>query len=516
MKVRHSTMIPALAFLLAAGILVRSGPAQVPVQLLPDVQPQTPGVAIDGAFFEAPASARTVGQRLAPQISADVVALPETREPTAIHGPDVAGYIEPLPAGLVPEPIWTQTGDGGQVWAVELTSAGAHALRIRLAGRFGFDGLQLRVYDPLSGAAFGPYQGLATDENDHWWTTIVFGDSIGLEFYLPPGGAFPPAMPAFDGVGYYNLPPPPPADPQPRGCDMEDAACYADWQTTASAVCMLATINAQQNVVGFCSGALLNRSPSDACPLVMTANHCGIGSRFTVFVWNFQNASCLGDPTSMSPNSFPRNEGAWILRVNSDSDWNLLGIADQPVVVSTSFLGWASGFWDSFADGNGIHHPAGMTRSISFGYNEGALYGEFCDQNGDNCIWAHVWGVRWTTGSTRPGSSGSPVLDSSRRVRGTLTGSINCDVSYYGRFAHAYDDLQPFLSNIASPVYVDAGYSGFEAGTSDEPFNDLVAASYCVIAGDDVRLRPGTYNQQCRIFRPMRLLSTGGTARIGG
>ena len=193
--------------------------------------------------------------------------------------------------------------------------------------------------------------------------------------------------------------------------------------------------------------------------------------------------------------------------------WNLIGLLQPP--LANVYLGWDSGFWNSFNDGTGIHHPQGMTKSISFGYNEGALYTQFCDQNGQNCFWAHVWCVRMTTGTTLRGSSGSPVLDSDRRVRGTLSGGPNCDVSYYGRFAHAYDTLQPFINDIARPVYVDVNYGGPERGTSAEPFDQMSEAVYAVVAGDAVRIRPGSYDQQFRIFRPMRLEAEGGLVRIG-
>jgi len=246
----------------------------------------------------------------------------------------------------------------------------------------------------------------------------------------------------------------------------------------------------------------------------MTANHCDATRPYTVFVWNFQNSQCPpgpGDPPN--PSTMPRSNGSILLRANSASDWNLLGLVQPPAV--NYFLGWDSGFWDSFADGTGIHHPAGLEKSISFGYNEGAFYGEFCDSN-NNCIWAHTWGVRFTTGSTLGGSSGSPVMDSSSRVRGTLTGGYNCDVGYYGRFAHAYDTLEPFINNIADPVYCDVNYGGDERGTASEPFDQFREAIFCVLTGHTIRFRPGVYNEQFRIWRPMRLEAEGGLVRIGG
>jgi hypothetical protein len=268
---------------------------------------------------------------------------------------------------------------------------------------------------------------------------------------------------------------------------------------------------------GRCTGALLNRSPSDGAPLVMTANHC-VGTQTaaasTAFVWNFQNSVCNGVPPDW--NDLPRSDGSLLLRAYPDSDWNLLGLYEP--AGSSTFLGWDSGFWVSFGDATGIHHPSGTFKKISFGENLGALYGQYCDDQGENCFWAHVWNVPWDTGATAPGSSGSPVMDTSRRVRGTLTGGPGLCSGHYGRFEMAFDDLEPFIYNMADPVYVQATYVGFERGTSSEPFNRVYEASFCVREGHTLQIRPGTYPDRCTIWRPMTLrrFGTSGVVRIGG
>ena len=113
-----------------------------------------------------------------------------------------AGYVEDVTPGIFSAPSWSATADGGRVWTVELHSPGSVALRVRLRGSWGYDGLELRVYDPVSGHAFGPYQSPRLDENGDWWTTAIFGESIGLEFYQPdddnPGR--PPVLPELTAV----------------------------------------------------------------------------------------------------------------------------------------------------------------------------------------------------------------------------------------------------------------------------------------------------------------------------
>ncbi len=471
--------------------------------------PEEAGMFVDTAWHPVPPGAMSPGVRIAPDAFFDFVRLPDTLPRSPDAGLTEAGYVEDLAPELIPPPDWSPTVDGGRTWAIEFTSAQAQALRVRFRGRFGFDGLELRVYDPVSGATFGPYDAFQPDDNGHSWSTIIFGESIGLEFHVPAGVEVSPHMPEIDGIAYHNVPPPD-AEPMQLGCGLEDVSCYPGWLDVAEGVCMLAVVNGNM-VPGYCSGGLLNRNPSDGSPLIMTANHCDPFSRATVFVWNFRTSRC-GDPDNRNGNGFDRNDGAYLMRSDSTADWKLLALREPP--KTDTYLGWDAGFWDSFADGTGVHHPSGRLQKYSSGYNEGAAYAEFCG-NGP-CFWAHVWCVRLTTGTTLPGSSGSPIFDSSKRVRGTLSGGPNCDVSCYGRLAHAWDRMQPFLSNPASPVYVDAGYGGEDMyGTSENPFPRLVQGAFAVRARDRVILRAGSYAENLRLFRPMTLTASGGVVRIG-
>ena len=97
---------------------------------------------------------------------------------------------------------------------------------------------------------------------------------------------------------------------------------------------------------------------------------------------------------------------------------------------------------------------------------------------------------------------------------------------FYGRFDLAYDNLRYFMgdTSIAGPVFVDSAVAGdpgnngsSEQGTSALPFNTIHEATYAVRSGDEVRIQPGNYNQQFRIWRPMTLKRAGssGTVRIG-
>ncbi|MBL8877552.1 MAG: trypsin-like peptidase domain-containing protein [Phycisphaerales bacterium] len=470
------------------------------------------GVAIDGAAGTPPRGIGYPTTRISPDAIVDIVDLgaAQRRVPVSPAGEPrdqrpIAGFVEQTPAGLLAAPNWSPVSTGGHTWSVEYSAPDAFALRLRLSGDFGRDGLEVRVYDPVSGNAFGPYTAPRLDSRGDWWTTIIFGSTIGLEFHVPADGAFPPRMPDLTGVARYESPPGGIAGME---CTHLDYSCQGAWQDDGRAVCMLAFIDGDGDVVGYCSGALLNRSPSDLAPLVLTANHCITDqndANATSFVWFYQTDSCNGTPPD--PNDLPRSDGSILLKVRYNADTDLVGLYEPP--AGDFWLGWDSGGWALQSDAFGIAHPAGSFKRMSFGDVTVALWVTY----GLNS--AHVWRVYWDSGATEGGSSGSPVLDSSHRVRGALKGGADCDYGDYGRFGVAYETLEPYINNMPSPVFVQSGAGGDQTGTSGNPFNTVYEGTHCVFAGDEIRIRAGNYNEQFRLWRPMRLNSDGGLVRIG-
>ena len=492
-------------------------------------------VAIDGTQAPADLMKGFPTTRLAPQVPAVRVELPRTERPDpSWEGYQVifqpAGYVAPAPPGIMERLRWRQLPDGGWVAALELHSQDAKALRVQFTGRFGHNGEELRVYDPKGGYAFGPYTLPVLNEDDTWWSTIIFGEWIGLEFHVPPG-VEKPQLPALTGIAYFFAGWES-SDFEPAACTFRDVACEAAWRDSeARAVTMLSVISGG-NVVGFCSGAALNRVPSDFAPIIMTAHHC-VGNQTeahnTVFVWDYQNSTCNGTPPN--PNSLPRSSGSLLLKRYPDSDWTLLG-SYEPIAAAW-YLGWdSSSSWSSGSAATGIHHPGGSFKRIAFGVVTGSDNDRcFCPpgQSGCNippCFRADVWNVDYDVYGTEPGSSGSPVMDGARRVRGTLTGGPrdDCTIARYGRFSDAFGNLRWYLWEVPSTIYVDGGVPGdpgnngsSERGTSANPFNTVYEGTFCVPSNGTVRIVPGNYNERFRVWRPMRLEREGssGVVRIG-
>jgi hypothetical protein len=453
--------------------------------------------------------------RAAPEVNAWAYQLMPTVAPAVKPDPNASGYVAPAPAIPRGPGLWRLDARNRFVYAAEFTSPMAEYLRVR----FG-DGLdeaaEIVIYDPRTGAGFGPYTRHDLARTD-FWSTIIFGDSIGIEVIVPATGP-PPAVPSIVSVnhGYSGFP------RTLRDCTQRDVSCEPGWQDPADAVCLLTTIQGG-TVSGFCTGALLNRTQGDGSPIVMTANHClgsNAAARPTVYVWFWQTGSCNGADPDI--NLLPRSDGSVMLKRHTPSDWNIVGLYEPP--ASGYLLGWDAGFWDDGSPATGIHHPGGASKRIAWGTKIDELTQEFCNNSGE-CFHADIWEIEFSTGSTIPGSSGSPIMGDFGVVRGTLSGGPDdeCEVSKYGRLDRAWVHLRYFLHDVPSTVFVsklvsgDAGNNGStERGTAANPFNTVEEATYAVIAGHDISIHSGIYSEHLLIWRPMTLRNDGGgVVRIG-
>lgn len=462
--------------------------------------------------------AREPGSRAAPELIAPIYHLAPTIIPGVKPSPNASGYIAPAPPLQLPRDPWRRDATGNWVYSAEFESVGAAYLRVRFDASLD-ESVRVFIYDPWTGASFGPYARHELARTD-FWSTIIFGESIGVEV-VAPGDDLPPPVPVILSInhGYDSF------EAQTRGCSPRDASCEPAWQGPADAVCVLAIIDMSGGISSFCSGALINRSAGDGSPLVMTANHC-LGSQNaagpTSYIWFWQTLSCNGAMPNI--NTLPRSDGSLMLKRHTASDWNLVGLYEAP--ASTYFMGWNANYWEDDSPATGIHHPGGAVKQIAFGFKNDESTRTFCAPGGQNCFEADTWEIIYSTGFTIPGSSGSPIMSGVGVVRGTLSGgpSDDCTISRYGRFDLAFANLRYYLNNIASPVVYVAGWAGDpgnngagERGTPTQPFNTVHEATFAVIEGENVAIAPGNYNERFTIWRPMTLHRAGttGIVRIG-
>ncbi len=491
-------------------------------------RPVVDGTQMPEELFQRYSTYREPSQILmAPEIKPYRVQLPATvapppqYDPRAVGTPAPAvmpiGYVDGVPQAIFERAPWHRLSDGSRVKRIELHSPNATALRAIMTD---LGVLELRVYDPVSKSVFGPYRHPILNEDGTWWSTIIFGDTIGLEFYLPPGYDTPPkVLPRLVGAFYCY------ADfygsdfyPQSGDC-YTDLTCHPAWANSIEG----RAIGHLTGTTG-CTGALINRTGSDFSPIMLTARHCITNqaeANGVVVIWFYESQTCNGkNPPNI--NTLPRNDGALLLKTDIESEWTLMGLYDPP--GSGNYVGWDPNYWSNGGGATGISHPALLPKRIQFGTKT----------VDSNCLGAGSFYTQWTTGRVTGGSSGSPVYDASRRVRGTLSCATDTDGDgtggpcatdgWYGRFDIGFPELRWYLSEPANPTFVNRAVSGdpgndgdSERGTSANPFNTVYEGTFCVPTNGTVRIVPGNYNERFRVWRPMRLERSGtsGIVRIG-
>jgi len=185
---------------------------------------------------------------------------------------------------------------------------------------------------------------------------------------------------------------------------------------------------------GWCSCSLVNNTNNDNTPYVLTANHClqndygqnlfdaisNPNASQWVFYWGYEHPGCSNgnEPVHRS------TVGATVVANNEVSDFALLRLTQDPrnlTGFTPYYLGWdRSG--NSGTGGVGIHHPKGDVKKIAT-YNTSPINSTCMNNN------------YWMTGFIKtgddhhsimePGSSGSPLINSQRKVIGQLLGPGN-------------------------------------------------------------------------------------------
>lgn len=347
--------------------------------------------------------------------------------------------------------VWTQLGDGTEVWAVTLESPGAVAIRLHFVDMTLPAGTRITLFD-----AHDPSQSYAVEpqgENEAWSVSCL-SDTVTVECVIEPGAALEgPSFTIQDLVHTYRRVGEKADDDDLAGLCNLDVACYPDWYDSSLAVAGYNFVQTGSTTMNqlYCTGTFVaDMNTATTVPLFLTAYHCFnlsggpiSPSKMTSmeFYWWYQTPSCGGatpdlddvqrsaiatDLLSAQPLQY------YVGNVLFDGTDHVFLRLHQNPPSPVVYAGWTGSQVPVGAAVTTIHHPRGSHKRISFG-NKGSEEpihhpaGKFHQ-------------VFWSEGTTEGGSSGSGLfLTESQLLIGQLYGGwASCDAldspDYYGRF----------------------------------------------------------------------------------
>lgn len=326
--------------------------------------------------------------------------------------------------------IWTEVG-GEARWYARVRSAGAYSLNLGFSEYRLPEGAELYLRTPTE--TQGPFTPADNEEHNQFWTPILDGDELLIELRLPAETKGKEQL-YLTSVNhdFMNV-----SASVSGSCNIDVACGFDDGFGIVDRYrdIIRSVASYSLNGINQCTGFLVNNTSEDGTPLFMTANHCNVNQSNApslVTYWRYQNSFCRtpGGSQSGQRGNGPRNiinSGSILLASFELSDMTLTQL-DDPVnpQADAFYAGWDRRNALPQDTLIAIHHPNVEEKRIAISYNptRRVNFGE-----GPSDVNGRLLEItRWTLGTTEPGSSGSPVFDRFKRVRGQLfAGSAGCD-----------------------------------------------------------------------------------------
>lgn len=321
----------------------------------------------------------------------------------------------------------------GYIWRYKLKSPGAYSMGLIFSDYQLPEGARLFIYSEDKNKFIGAFTHLNNKESGLLAISEFPGQSTVIEY-------FEPYTPEFKGrlvIGSVSQ-------------AYRDMSSFldinfrvgincpegSDWQDEKHSVCRMTYKEGQYGY--FCTGFLVNNVSGDGTPYFMTANHCISTSPVAatlITYFNYENSTC----TSSDAATIQTLSGASLKSTATTSDFTLLLLNEVPPVNYNAYLaGWDASVTNP-QKGIAIHHPEGTPKSISIDNDNPVSYP--FKINWDNSLVSLEnthWSVKFETGNTESGSSGSPLFDINSRVIGQLHGGDDAE-SFYGKFSVSWD-----------------------------------------------------------------------------
>jgi len=415
----------------------------------------------------------------------ELLATPHVNDGTA---PLRIGVVKPV-AGAVGKPysqdftrgLIKESPGGSFVWAMEVGSQGAQAIRLHLTGFYLPDNTEMYLLGP-NGQTDGPYTAEGRNSDGDFWTRSIASETA--QVVLRYTGTTPkidrPEMSfLISEIAHIRGRPPQVMEKNHDSWACSDnAACLVDAQCISGTPADLAkdAVAKMEWIQGpyiyTCSGGLLADTDSGSqIPYFLTANHCFSSSNSNLETFfNYTTDICDGScPDSLVTGGTPpaaSTVGITVVASGGNGDYTL-GILDEAPPAGSYFLGWNN---TPIASNDG----AQLYRISNANFGPQVYSQHDVDTGSPTCTGLPRGEEIYSkdqAGATMGGSSGSPVLNNAGEVVGQLTGCCGyncadeCDTASNwtidGAMAYYYASIEPYL---------DPGTGG--GCTSDAECND--------------------------------------------
>ncbi|MBW3519764.1 T9SS type A sorting domain-containing protein [Flavobacterium sp. NKUCC04_CG] len=355
---------------------------------------------------------------------------------------------------------WMELPNGDKLWLLKISIPNALSINL-LYDKFWLpEKGMLFLYNEDKTTKLGAFTAAnnkgKAEEVRGFATDLIYGNTVILEYYQPKEVVEEPVISiqyVVEGYRYIKN-----SLSNSGGCQVNvNCPEGAGWQLEKNAVALIVV-----NGYRYCTGALMRNTADNNRALFLTADHClggwannvkhdAMSNKFLdhwTFWWQYESPNCSNPAIEPVRKS---TSGAVVLANAGSTDFALLELNENPSQLTNSsvaYLGWER--LNPKSGGVGIHHPSGDIKKIAT-FTMTPKSTAYSNTNVNQA--ANHWMVNWVStatnhGVTEGGSSGSPLLNSNKRVIGQLHGgSASCTQKeapdWYGKFSLSWDGNRP-------------------------------------------------------------------------
>ena len=456
-----------------------------------------------------------------PPLSSEEITITQT--PQLDRGPRQVAFHRTVPmhmrGNLYPRLTW-QSVDGSRYAYLNIRSPEAKTIRLELLLRLP-NGASLRFYHVDAGGETHVGEEILQADIERlneevFWTTLVGADHLSIEIRIPEeqdSGAFAIELTNLSH-GYVSTFRDPSTSALRCNNHIQVPCAINDGDTTQETADSVVQIRFESGGSGFTCTAALISDISQSTPFLLTAAHCisdeSAASSITP-VWFFQASSC--GTTSVDPRVTATLSQGELITASFENDMSLVLLRRHPPSEAV-YASWQT--TDSVSNGTGvigIHHPGGFDKKVWKGSVGRRGNVRACDSEDSNCfLIVDGFIIDISSGTTEPGSSGSPVFLSDTNaivgVHAASEGECVNNTAFSGRFTNFYPLVEDALvhgfviddhgndQTTATPIPLNSTTSGSIEEAGDQDWFSLSPTAF----GDLTIYTSGTTNTVGRLL----------------